>query len=143
MDTATHALLGGVIGASAGVLAPQGTEPLVVVAACALVATLPDSPLIAYRTRVPHPPRSYLWAHSIWPVIAIWFCVGPIYGAAYLSHILIDIPTHGPAWSARLFYPIRWHFACFEEWEWGNASWRNGLVITILLGFLWTFLNQI
>lgn len=138
MDTVTHALLGVAVGASAGALAPQGTESLAVVGVCAAIAVLPDSPLFLYRKRQKVPPKAYVISHSLWPVILIWFLWEPIYAIAYLSHILIDIPTHNAAWAARLFYPFEWRFQCFSEWEWGNRSWWVGLFFTILIGAIWT-----
>lgn len=129
MDIITHAVAGAAIGAVLG-------HPVV----GAMAAVVPDSALwLAPRPALP--PALYRAAHGgLAPLFVSAICL-PIFGPqiaivvllAWISHIILDIPTHGPDWSPRLFWPDeRVVFDKFEEWEWFNHSWWFGFFITIV-----------
>lgn len=134
MDVITHAIAGAATGAAFG-------RPLL----GAVVAVVPDSALWL-RPRLACPPAAYRAAHGLLaPCLAgsvAMMLFGPAIAAlvffAWLSHIVLDIPTHGEEWSPRLFWPDgRSVFIGFEEWEWFNRSWWRGLAIAIIWSSIW------
>ncbi len=61
--------------------------------------------------------ETYLWAAQL----------------AVISHLVLDLPTHGVHWSPQLLYPfLREPLVWGEEWEWFNESWWFGLSLTII-----------
>lgn len=134
MDIVTHALTGAATGAAFG-------HPLL----GAAVAVVPDSALWL-RPRQALPPALYRAAHGVLaPMFAASITLmfyGPIISAtvffAWLSHIVLDIPTHGKEWSPRLFWPDnRPVFTQFQEWEWFNRSWWRGLALATIWSAIW------
>ena len=139
MDIITHAIVGGVIGAQFG-------HPIVGV----VVGALPDVTLGIKRRQFPT--TLYRLSHSfitifftlallVYASSELWWTVG----LAWISHIVLDIPTHGTRWSPRLLYPLNnspsMVFA--KEWEWFNSSWWIGLklgivicALSLLIGYL-------
>lgn len=95
----------------------------------AMVAVLPDLVLGVKRRKFPN--KAYKITHSWIGLLVCAFAPGYIFWP-YLSHILLDIPTHGKDWAPRLFYPSS---ICIpaSEWEFFNISWWIGLI----LAFLW------
>lgn len=139
MDIITHALAGAATGAAFG-------RPLL----GAVVAVVPDSALWL-RPRQPRPPAAYRAAHGLLaPCLAgsaAMMLFGPAISAlvffAWLSHIVLDIPTHGADWSPRLFWPDeRPVFTKFQEWEWFNRSWWLGLALTAIWSITWLALSK-
>lgn len=134
MDVVTHALAGAATGAAFG-------RPLL----GAVAAVVPDSALWL-RPRLARPPALYMAAHGLLAPMFVAAITLPFFGPigsaciffAWLSHIILDIPTHGEDWSPRLFWPdTRPVFIGFEEWEWGNRSWRRGLLIAAIWSAAW------
>lgn len=126
MDIITHAVVGAITGATMG-------HPII----GAVAAVVPDSALWLGR-RPARPPALYSAAHGLLaPCLfaAITMALfGPLISAvvffSWLSHIVLDIPTHEGEWSPRLFWPdTRPVFAGYEEWEWFNEAWWFGLLI--------------
>jgi membrane-bound metal-dependent hydrolase YbcI (DUF457 family) len=117
MDIVTHAIVGAVTGWPAG-------HPV----AGALVAITPDLTLGLKRHHLP--PVSYVLLHS-WVgllaalVVAVAFKADWVFGC-YLSHVILDVLTHGKEWTPRLMYP-RDSLFHFEEWEFFNDTWKFGL----------------
>lgn len=139
MDIITHALAGAATGAAFG-------RPLL----GAVVAVVPDSALWL-RPRQARPPAAYRAAHGLLaPCLAgsvAMMLFGPAISAlvffAWLSHIVLDIPTHGADWSPRLFWPDeRPVFTKFQEWEWFNRSWWLGLALTAIWSITWLALSK-
>lgn len=136
MDVISHALAGAATGAAFG-------RPLL----GAAVAVVPDSALWL-RPRLARPPALYRAAHGgLAPLLISALCL-PLFGPtvalvvmwAWISHIVLDIPTHGPIWSPRLFWPDeRAVFTKFKEWEWFNRSWWLGLSVTFIWSAIWLF----
>lgn len=134
MDIITHAVVGAITGAAFG-------HPAI----GAFVGVLPDSALWL-RPRLALPPTLYRAAHGgLAPLFASAVCL-PFVGlqislvifSAWVSHIILDIPTHGPTWSPRLFWPDeRVIFDNFEEWEFFNRSWFLGYFISTIWCALW------
>ncbi len=68
--------------------------------------------------------------------------VAAIYGAdialtvmlALVSHLVLDVTTHGVEWNPRLLFPILNEPAITfgVEWEWFNLSWWYGYLTMIL-----------
>lgn len=139
MDVFTHALAGAATGAAFG-------RPLL----GAVVAVLPDSALWLGPRRA-SPPALYRAAHGLLApfmlaTITMAF-FGPAVSAcvffAWLSHFVLDVPTHGEEWAPRPFWPDeRPLFTHFEEWEWFNASWWRGLKIAIIWSIAWLSLSS-
>ncbi len=118
MDVLTHALAGFAIGLKTG-------QPLTGIA----FAIMPDLALGIRRKNEPN--TAYRITHSIWFVLSfVWWKTAFL---AVLSHIFIDIFTHGSKWNPRLFFPFDFHFSCFKEWEFGNTTYFLGLITTVLL----------
>lgn len=134
MDIVTHALAGAATGAAFG-------RPLL----GAAVAVVPDSALWL-RPRLPRPPALYRAAHAaLAPIVISILClfafgqeIAIVVFWSWVSHIVLDIPTHGPEWSPRLLWPNeRILFTRFEEWEWFNESWWQGLALAFIWSAIW------
>lgn len=129
MDIITHAVVGAASGAVFG-------HPVV----GAIYGVLPD--LFASIKRKLEPGPAYRLAHSFTGLsimLLFWLPTGELnlLGAAflaYLSHIVLDLTTHGPAFAPRLFWPCGFVLYSGKEWEWFNSSWCFGL----LLAFYWS-----
>lgn len=119
----THA----VVGAVAGSLVNQ---PFV----GALAGVLPDA-VLGVKRRI-HPNIAYKLTHSVLICLACSLTLIEYtpYGVAvllgWLSHILLDIPTHGKQWAPMPIYPIStFAFRYFNEWEWLDETWFKGLAL--------------
>lgn len=135
MDIFTHALVGAVTGGALG-------HPLL----GAVVAVLPDLPLWVQR-RPASPPAAYLALHSgLAAVLLAVACALCTYGgfisvtfavtvvACWLSHIVLDVPTHGNEWQPRLLWPNKKYLLfpdTIEEWEFFNLTWLIGLKLAV------------
>jgi membrane-bound metal-dependent hydrolase YbcI (DUF457 family) len=124
MDIVSHAIAGASAGAVFG-------RPVL----GAVFGVIPD--VVLGITRKTAPGAAYDVTHSLLFVLAIsLLCAkldtwAPV--LAVLSHIVLDLPTHGSGWAPPLLYPIcQRRFSYGEEWEWFNRSWWRGLVITII-----------
>lgn len=103
-----------------------------------LFAVLPDFALGLKRRQSPN--LGYRYGHSLLaPCIAALLAVALGLGGAVaetvgfclLSHIVLDIPTHGNIWAPKLLFPFKdWSFKGFSEWEFFSFSWYVGLTIT-------------
>jgi hypothetical protein len=132
MDVLSHAVAGACTGALWG-------RPLL----GAMVAAAPDAVLGVRRKRLPT--RLYNATHGL-PFIALCSAVAMLAGGVQtaclvalclLSHIVLDLPTHGPQWAPPLLYPFNSIRYCFgTEWEFFNKSWRLGLALTLLWSFV-------
>ena len=135
MDIITHAIAGAVSGQSFG-------HPIL----GAVVAVVPDLTL-GWRRRV-EPPVIYRMMHSLLFLLAVWLVLIPASRGiqmtatlAVFSHLYLDLPTHGPRWAPRLFYPLSNRFVVIgDEWEWGNESWFVGFAYALIWIILWTIL---
>ena len=73
-----------------------------------------------------HPIASALWdiPHSLFFLIFIWIIVKSLKLhylciLSYLSHILIDIPTHTGEWAVKFLYPFQIMISGFTDaWAW-------------------------
>jgi hypothetical protein len=128
MDLVTHAIVGAATGSVFG-------RPVL----GAVCAVLPDLVLGVRRRALPT--QLYSVTHSL--LFSVWLGitlapldngVAGLCGAlAVLSHIAIDLPTHGKDWAPPLFYPYslkRYSFGV--EWEFFNASWYKGAAISTI-----------
>lgn len=139
MDVFTHALAGAATGAAFG-------RPLL----GAVVAVLPDSALWLGPRRA-SPPAMYRAAHGLLVPFMLGLIVLMFFGPmaagcvffAWLSHIVLDVPTHGHEWSPRLFWPQnRPVFSHLDEWEWFNNSWWRGFFLAVIWSFIWLSLSS-
>lgn len=131
MDIFSHALAGAATGALWG-------RPVL----GAVVAAAPDLVLGWRRRRLPS--VVYNVTHSL-PFVTVALAVtslvwgletGTLVMMCLLSHLFLDIPTHGRVWGPPLMYPFDNSRAGFgEEWEFFNDVWWRGLVFT----FAWSF----
>lgn len=106
----------------------------------ALFAVLPDA-VLGLRRKV-CPTQLYKLTHSLASFPGVLVClfaagVPPTIvhavSLAWLSHIVLDIPTHGKLWAPRVLYPFTdARLGCFAEWEFFSPSWHRGLIFTIL-----------
>jgi membrane-bound metal-dependent hydrolase YbcI (DUF457 family) len=63
-----------------------------------------------------------------WPKIAI---------VSYLSHILLDLPTHTGEWAERPFYPFGITVQGFTDaWAWPLSYWLVSWVVLLLIAYL-------
>jgi hypothetical protein len=130
MDIVNHAVAGAAVGAAYG-------RPIV----GAFFGVLPD--LVVGVKRLTVPSEAYNLTHSLFFTIAFGLMGSHLEGTwmpllALLSHLLLDLPTHGPIWAPPLLYPwTEKRFSFGEEWEWFSRSWWIGLSITFIWSSLW------
>ena len=125
MDIISHAVAGASVGAVFG-------RPVL----GAVFGVIPDVVLGVRRKVTPN--ISYDVTHSLAFVLVLTLVCVPL-GTwapvlAVLSHIFLDLPTHGLKWAPPLLYPLsrRRYSYGNEEWEWFNHTWWRGLAITII-----------
>lgn len=129
MDIFSHAVAGASVGYAFG-------RPLL----GAVFGVLPDV-FAGIRRRIT-PTALYDISHSAIPV-AILLVAGLGTGEyvpalAVLSHILLDLPTHGPVWAPPIALPFsKKRFSFGDEWEWLNWPWWKGLGLTLLWSLTW------
>lgn len=136
MDIVSHAVAGAAVGA-------YYNRPIL--GAC--FGVLPDLVLGVKRLTVPT--RAYNLTHSLSFGIGVGtiasFALGsPLPLLALLSHLLLDLPTHGSEWAPPLLYP--WsnkRFSYGEEWEWFSPDWWIGLYITLVWSVSWLLLARL
>lgn len=118
MDILTHAIVGAAVGVK--------FESLL---SCVIASIAPDIVLGTKRKFAPTVPYKFL--HSVFPVCALYLFGFKAEAIAWATHIVLDIPTHGPLWSPRLLSPFSDKgFTGFHEWEFFNTSWKKGLVLS-------------
>lgn len=126
MDIVSHAVAGAFTGLLFG-------EPVL----GATVAVIPDLVLVGKRRELP--PAFYDVTHSLLFMVVCLvgsaFIMGPntglVVGWALLSHLFLDIPTHGDKWAPPLLYPFsKERSGCGTEWEFFNGTWWFGLALT-------------
>lgn len=126
MDILSHAIAGASSGAVFG-------RPILGM----VFGVLPDVVLGVQRKA--HPSVLYNLTHS-WLAVAVagiaavaFDTAAPI--LAVVSHIVLDLPTHGKQWAPPLLFPFSAkRYSMGDDWEWGNASWQRGLIVT----FIWS-----
>lgn len=124
MDIVNHAVAGAAAGSIYG-------QPVL----GALVAIVPD--LMLFGPRRDAPPLLYDITHSLLFTLAVG-AIGLLFGTAVpllalVSHLLLDLPTHGPRWAPVLGWPLsRQRYSYGEEWEWFSKSWWRGLALTAI-----------
>jgi len=129
MDILSHAIAGACTGAAFG---RPGLG--------AAIAVLPDIPLVGKRRD--KPPVIYVVLHSL-PFVVVASLVGSLWGFGVLcffcllSHIILDLPTHGKRWAPTLLWPWKRKLIYWEEWEFFNKPWMWGLLLTVLWSNLW------
>lgn len=132
MDIVSHAISGAAMGAAFG-------RPL----EGALFAILPD--MVLPIKRIYKPIARYNLSHSLLTILplgaALWAFTGsPVALIALLSHVALDIPTHGPKFAPTLFYPVsEKRFSYGSDWEFFSPSWWAGLTLTILWSIAWLY----
>lgn len=126
MDIVTHAITGAATGLAFG-------HP----ALGAIVAVLPDTVLGVTRRSAPN--TAYNVTHAPFPMciaLAVGFAPFGLAGcaiAAYISHIVLDLPTHGGRWAPKLFAPFSYRrISIGDDWEYYNGPWWVGAIIATL-----------
>lgn len=129
MDLITHA----VVGAITGLVWQQPVFG-------AVIAVLPDLTLFSIK-RQEHPTRLYNATHSLIG-LAVVSAVAEIWAPefthlvffCYVSHLVLDLPTHGEYWAPTLLYPHprRFRMGQCGEWEFFNVNWYRGLIYASL-----------
>ena len=114
MDIITHGIAGYCVGGTMGLIG----------------GVLPDATLFSIK-RLKEPTKLYKYAHSLW-FLPLFYMIEPLFFYGYLSHILIDIPTHNSNFSVSLFYPFTKDIRLTNEWEFNN--------LTFYMGFIWTII---
>jgi hypothetical protein len=132
MDIFSHGIAGAATGTAFG-------KPLT----GAALAMLPDIMLLGKRR--PAPTQLYNVTHSLLFII-ITSLIGQLwdYGAfvfwVLISHIILDLPTHGKQWGPCLLYPLQKRFSFGQEWEFFNRSWLTGMLLTIIWSCIWVLI---
>lgn len=127
MDVFSHAIAGACTGAVVG-------RPLL----GAALAVLPD--VAAVGPRRLHPGALYNLTHSLLflalvPALASLWGFGGLAYFCIVSHLILDMPTHGDDWAPTLMWPSKFRYSIgHDEWEWFNETWWFGLLLT----FLWS-----
>ena len=130
MDLLSHAVAGASVGLAFG-------NPWL----GAVIGIAPDFVLGPKRRTLPT--TLYNATHSLLSVTAIGLYIWVVFDSvipllALLSHLLLDIPTHGKEWAPTLLYPLsEKRYSYGEEWEWFNRSWIIGLCMTIMWSAIW------
>ncbi len=107
----------------------------------AIVGVMPD--LVLGVKRKFTPTRLYNFTHCLTLTVIFgylyWFYAGNgLVLFVLLSHLFLDIPTHGTTWAPPLLYPFKnKRFSLGDEWEWFSNSWFTGFILTVLWSFLW------
>lgn len=117
MDVISHAVAGASVGSAFG-------RPVL----GAVFGVIPDVVLGIHRKAAPN--IGYDFTHSLAFVLVVALVCVTLLGTwvpvlAVLSHILLDLPTHGLKWAPPLLYPLsrkRYSFGN-TEWEWFNYTW--------------------
>ena len=134
MDIISHAVAGAAVGTAFG-------HPIM----GALFGVLPD--LVLGVDRHINPPTAYNATHSATFVAGVGLLAGVglwsvVPALALLSHILLDLPTHGKRWAPPLLYPFsERRYSMGTEWEWFNRSWWQGLALTLAWSLAWLFVT--
>lgn len=136
MDLLCHSIAGASTGLAFG-------EPVL----GAVIACTPDLVLGIKRRKKPN--EAYNLTHSLFGValiaLILGFFINPFLAFfCLLSHIALDIRTHGKHWSPTLWYPFS-KKRCFPsiEWEFFNESWCNGLKIVAIWSYIWLVISFI
>ena len=109
----------------------------------AMIAILPD--LVLGIERKYEPSIIYNFTHSLLFVFFISMLSYPFYEwlglFSCLSHLLLDIPTHGKRWAPVLFWPHAKRFNLGNrEWEFFNVVWIKGFLLTLLWIIIWLYM---
>lgn len=126
MDILSHMVAGAASGAVFG-------HPVV----GAVIGALPDVVLGIKRKAAPNTP--YRATHSLLVLLlvltllaALPFNLLAAIALAWLSHIVLDVPTHGQLWAPRVLFPLYdVRIGNFQEWEFFTRTWYNGLCLTV------------
>lgn len=135
MDIVTHAITGAITGA-------HWNRPIL----GAAVAVAPDLVLGVKRRALPSLAYSVTHSPLLMSVVlsvatgaltrdpALTACVI----ACYLSHVTLDLQTHGGAWAPRLFFPFsKRRTSLGDDWEFFNRAWWLGLLTAFLWSLVW------
>ena len=82
------------------------------------------------------------WALIILPLL--WrFKWTPLFGVAYLSHILLDLPSHSGIWSVQPLWPFNWLFhGWFDAWAWDFETIISFATIPLIIWLICAYLRE-
>lgn len=131
MDFLSHAVAGAAVGYAFG-------NP----ALGAAVALIPDVPIWGKRREAPN--AMYDVTHTMIFTLLVGAVVfkymgTPLVGLALLSHLVLDLPTHGRQWGAMSLFPLttrRFHWI-EHDWELFDINWWVGTLVTIIWSTAW------
>ena len=160
MDIVSHALVGNIFKEFAR--SPSAKDKLIII----LFAFLPDIPVmflmypllghangrpfwIPYNSdwagaRSAHPiwsmsweiPHSLLFLLLVITPLVFWFRLPKFAIASYLSHILLDLPTHTGVWGVKPFYPLHYMVNGFTDaWAWPFSYMAISWVVLLAIGW--------
>jgi hypothetical protein len=160
MDIVSHALVGNIFKEFAR--SPSAKDKLIII----LFAFLPDIPVmflmypllghangrpfwIPYNSdwagaRSAHPiwsmsweiPHSLLFLLLVITPLVFWFRLPKLAIASYLSHILLDLPTHTGVWGVKPFYPLHCMVNGFTDaWAWPFSYMAISWVVLLAIGW--------
>jgi hypothetical protein len=167
MDIISHALVGNVLKEASGA---HSLRNKLIIVSFAFVADIPGLlvvyPLLGHEkgraywiphdsdwvgVHAAHPywaaiweiPHSFFFLGLIVVPLVLWLRWPRIAIASYISHILLDLPTHTGEWVERPFYPFGMTVKGFTDaWAWPFSYWIVSWAALIAMGYFVRFLTR-
>lgn len=87
--------------------------------------------------------HSFIFAFVVVLPLVIFFKIPKIAFAAYLSHLIVDIPTHAGEWAIRVFYPFSNIVDGFTNaWAWPLSYMAVSWLVLIVMFYLIKFFTK-
>ena len=82
------------------------------------------------------------WAIVIIPAI-LYFKQPILIAIAYLSHLILDLPSHTGIWSSKPFYPFNYQFeGWFDAWAWDFETIISFATIPLIIWLICAYLRE-
>ncbi len=101
-----------------------------------------NSDWIGFRGKLPmldlvwDVPHSLFFLFLVVLPLVYYFRLGIVIFLGYLSHIIVDLPTHTGEWNVRYFFPFQYTInGVTDAWSWGLTSLVISWVVLAILNF--------